>query len=83
MMFLYILIILNIFYSIYVQYKLILSKRVLKKQKIYQSIIIWILPFIGANIVNWLLTYKSPQGTHKNKIPSWKRLIKYEDNGFG
>ena len=83
MTFLYAILILHVMYSIYVQYKLIFSKLILKKQKVYQSIVIWTIPFIGAFLVNWLLKYKSPEGSHKNKIPSWKRLVKYEDNGWG
>lgn len=72
-----------ILFSTYVEYKLIKNRGYEKTQKIAQSFIIWLLPIMGGILVNWLLKYNNPTGTHNNKIPSWKRLIKYEDNGFG
>jgi len=79
MVFIYGLFTLYILYSIYVEYKLMSSKLTLRKQKIYQSIIIWSLPLIGAILINWLLKYKKLEGSHNNKISSWKRLIKYRE----
>lgn len=81
---LFILIILiYLIYSGLIEYRLLNNKLVGATQKIFQSFIIWLLPFIGAFIINWLINYKRPTGTHLDKTPSWKRLIKYDDNGFG
>ena len=82
MVFIYLMLAIYLLFSIYVEYKLIKHKSYEKTQKIAQSFVIWLLPIISAILVNWLLKYNKPTGTHRNKIPSWKRLIKYEDNGF-
>jgi len=75
--------IIYVIFSSYVEFKLLKYKLLGRKQKISQSFLIWLIPFFGAFLVNWLLNYKSPEGARPNKEPSWKRLVKYEDNGFG
>lgn len=79
MTFLYTIYIFNVLLSIYVQYKLVFNEKTLKKQKIAQSFLIWLLPIVGPLLVNSLMKFKPTEGSHKNKIPSWKRLVKYKE----
>lgn len=83
MIFLYVVIGIYVLLSSFYQYKIYVNTKFGRKQKIAQSILLWILPFIGIVFVRSFLNYRSVEGSHKHKIPSWKRLIKYEDNGWG
>jgi len=69
------------FYSLWVQLRL--SKNIIynRKQKTLQSFIIWLLPFIGGALINWLMSYNKLTGSAENKEASWKRLIKYDEHG--
>lgn len=64
-------------YSGYVQVKLIRLKTYTQKQKLLQSLIIWLIPFFGA----WIIDFTTRQlNINYNKEESWKRLVKYDEN---
>ena len=81
----FVLILICSFYLIFssiIQYKIFKSKKFEPKQKLAQSLLLWLIPILGAFLVNWMNNIKQPEGSHKNKIPSWKRLVKYDENGY-
>ena len=45
-------------YCLFVQVKLLNSKKISGQKKIFQSIFIWFIPFLGAWAINWFLSYK-------------------------
>ncbi len=56
----YIIFAICIVYTLYVQIKLLIKSDMPRQIKIAQSIFIWLLPFIGAWVINWFLNYKEP-----------------------
>lgn len=72
-----------ILYSVLVQLQLLKNGIYTKKQKIFQSIVVWLFPFLGAYLVRWIMNYKKPTGSAENKEPTWKRLIKYDEHYEG
>jgi len=51
-----------------------------QKQKSFQIIITWLLPLIGGFILLVINQKEKPLGSHIDKTPIWKRLVKYDEN---
>ncbi len=54
-------------FAFIIQVKIILRKNTPINIKVFNSIIIWILPFIGAWAINWIISYKESSKKDMNK----------------
>ena len=55
-----------VFYSVRVQVRLLSKSSIPGNRKMFQSVLIWLVPFAGAGLVNWNLNWSS-SGQKKGK----------------